>query len=76
MTTETVHVPDIACAHCTRTIEREMMELEGMRRVSADLDSKRVTFTYEAPLTPAKIHAAMEEIGYPVIEGLGTNRSA
>ena len=76
MTTETVHVPGISCAHCTRTIEREMMELEGMQGVKADLDSRRVTFTYEAPATPAKIKALMEEIGYPVVEGLGTHRSA
>lgn len=76
MTTETVHVPAISCVHCTRTIEREMMELEGMRQVRADLDSKRVTFSYEAPATPAKIKAQMDELGYPVIEDLGTNRSA
>lgn len=76
MTTETTHVPGISCAHCTQTIEREMMEVEGMKRVSADLDSKRVTFSYDAPATPAKIHAAMEEIGYGVVDGLGTNRSA
>ena len=76
MTTETVHVPGISCAHCTRTIEREMMDLDGMEAVKADLDSQRVTFTYEAPATPTKIKVLMEEIGYPVVEGLGTNRSA
>jgi copper chaperone CopZ len=58
------------------TIEREMMELEGMKQVKADLEARRVTFTYDAPATPAKIHALMEEIGYPVVDGLGSNRSA
>jgi copper chaperone CopZ len=76
MTTEIAHVPDISCAHCGQTIEREMMELEGMHKVSADVEARRVTFSYEAPATPAKIHALMGEIGYPVTEGLGTNRSA
>lgn len=76
MITETTHVPGISCDHCTATIEREMMEVEGMKQVRADLESKRVTFSYEAPATPAKIHAAMGEIGYPVTEGLGTHRSA
>ncbi|MGH2544098.1 MAG: heavy-metal-associated domain-containing protein [Ardenticatenaceae bacterium] len=76
MTTETVHVPGISCDHCVGTIEREMMELEGMQKVKADLDARRVTFTYDAPATPAKIHALMGQIGYPVTEGLGTHRSA
>lgn len=76
LVTETAHVPGISCEHCTRTIEREMMELEGMEQVRADLDNRRVTFTYHAPATPAKIHHLMEEIGYPVADGLGTHRSA
>jgi copper chaperone CopZ len=76
MSTETVHVPGISCAHCKSTIEREMMELEGMQRVVVDLEPRRVTFTYDAPATPAKIKAEMDELGYPVAEGLGTNRSA
>lgn len=69
MITETVHVPAISCAHCTRTIEREMGELAGMKQVRADLDSRRVTFTYEPPVTPAQIQAQMAEIGYPVADG-------
>lgn len=68
MMTETVYVPDISCAHCTGTIEREMMELPGMKRVTAELGSKRVTFTYQAPATPATIEAEMEEIGFPISE--------
>ena len=76
MTTEITHVPGISCAHCVKTIEREIGELEGVESVSADLESKRVTFRYEAPATPPKLKAAMEEIGYPVVEGLGSNRSA
>ena len=70
MMTETVYVPDISCTHCTRTIEREMMELPGMKRVTAVPGSKRVTFTYRSPATPATIEAEMEEIGYPVAERL------
>lgn len=76
MTTETTHVPGISCAHCVSTIEREIGEMEGVTRVEADLESKRVVFTYDAPATPAKIKHLMEEIGYPVVEGLGSQRSA
>ena len=76
MSTETVDVPGISCAHCKSTIEREMMELEGMQRVVVDFEPRRVTFTYDAPATPARIKAEMAEIGYPVAQGLGTDRAA
>jgi copper chaperone CopZ len=76
MSTETVYVPGISSALCKSTIEREMMELEGMRRVVVDLEPRRVTFTCDAPATPAKIRAVMNEIGYPVAQGLDTSRVA
>lgn len=66
MITETVYVPTISCADCTRTIEREMAKLVGMKQVRADLDSRRVTFTYEPPLSPGQLQAWMAEIGYPI----------
>ncbi len=76
MSTETVHVPGISSALCKSTIEREMMELQGMQRVVVDLEPRRVTFTYDVPATPAKIKAGMNEIGYPVAQGLGADRAA
>lgn len=76
MTTETVHVPAISCDHCKSTIERELMDMDGMRQVVVDVAPRRVTFTYDAPATPATITAQMDEIGYPVVEGLDTNRPA
>jgi copper chaperone len=76
MTTEVVHVPGISCDHCKSTIERELMEVDGMQQVVVDVAPRRVTFTYDAPATPAKIKAQMDEIGYPVVESLGSNRSA
>ncbi|MCZ2128257.1 MAG: heavy-metal-associated domain-containing protein [Anaerolineales bacterium] len=71
MTTVTYTVPAISCGHCTRTIETEVSELEGVQSVKAEADSKKVTITFEDPADEAKIKALLTEIKYPA-EGLIT----
>lgn len=69
MTTETYYVPNISCNHCVMTIEREVKEeVAGVREVAADVDTRRVTVSYEPPATAEAIAAFMEEIGYPIAE--------
>lgn len=65
MITKTVTVPAIHCGHCTRTIERELRDLAGVRDVKADLDTRNVTVAWEPPATWEQIVALLEEIGYP-----------
>jgi copper chaperone len=64
---DSVHytVPNISCGHCVATIERVVSALPGVRRVSADVDSKRVEVDYEPPTTPDAIVAEMTEWDYP-----------
>lgn len=65
MTTLTVKAPNISCGHCVHTIEEEVGELDGVKSVQAQEDSKVVTVTFEAPATTEQIEALMAEIGYP-----------
>jgi copper chaperone len=66
MSTVTYSVPAISCMHCTHTIEMEVSELQGVKSVKADVDSKNVTISFEAPATEEQIKALMAEIAYPV----------
>lgn len=68
MTTKTFTVPNISCGHCTNTIEMEVGELEGVRRVSAEETSKQVTVEWEEPATWEQIKATLEEIEFPPAE--------
>lgn len=68
MTTKTFTVPNISCGHCTNTIEMEVGELEGVRRVSAEEISKQVTVEWEEPATWEQIKATLEEIEFPPAE--------
>jgi copper chaperone len=66
MSTVTYNIPSIHCMHCTHTIELELGELPGVESVKADLESKRVTVTYDAPADDTKLRALLTEIEYPV----------
>ncbi len=66
MTTVTYSVPAISCHHCTHTIETELTELEGIKSVKADVDTKKVSITFEPPADETKIKALLAEIEYPV----------
>ena len=66
MTTVSYSVPAIHCEHCTHTIEMEVGELQGVQVVKADLDTKQVQVTFDAPASEEKIKALLAEIEYPV----------
>ena len=66
MTTITYSVPAIMCMHCTHTIELEVGELEGVKSVKADVNTKDVVISFEPPATEDKIKAVLAEIEYPV----------
>ena len=65
MANKTVLVPNISCNHCTHTIEMEVGDMQGVKNVSADLESKRVVVEWEDPATWSEIEALMREINYP-----------
>ncbi len=66
MTTVTYSVPAISCGHCTRTIEMELTDLKGIQSVKADVNSKKVEITFDAPASEDTIKALLAEIEYPV----------
>ncbi len=69
MTTVTYSVPAMHCGHCIHTVEMEVGELQGVQAVKADLDTKEVQITFDAPASEENIKALLAEIDYPV-EGL------
>ena len=71
MTTVTYSVPAISCGHCTHTIETEVSDLQGVQSVKAEIESKKVVITFDAPASEEKIKALLTEINYPA-EGLIT----
>jgi copper chaperone len=65
MNTVTYSVPSINCNHCVHTIRTELAELEGVNAVQADLTTKKVVITFEAPATADLLVKTLTEINYP-----------
>ncbi len=68
METKTYSVPGIHCHHCIHTVTMELSDLEGVKNVEANLETKLVTVTFEAPATEELIIDTLAEINYPVAE--------
>jgi copper chaperone len=70
MQSKTFVVPNIHCGHCTHTIKMEVGDLAGVEGVEADVDTRRVTVSWDDPASWEEIKALLEEINYPPAEPL------
>jgi copper chaperone CopZ len=66
MTTVTYSIPTIHCGHCVHTIQSELVELEGVKEVRADAQTRKVVIVFDTPASEEKIKALLSEINYPV----------
>jgi copper chaperone len=66
MTTVTYSVPNISCGHCVHTIQTELSDVEGVKIVKANADTKKVEINFDAPASEEKIKALLALIDYPV----------
>ena len=58
-------INNISCGHCTATIQKELLEIEGVIQATGDPQTKSVTVEWQPPATASKIEARLAEIGYP-----------
>jgi copper chaperone len=66
MKTVTYSVPNISCVHCVHTIQMEVADVNGVKSVKADLDTKEVEIVFDAPANEDQIKSLLAEIDYPV----------
>ena len=67
MTTITLSVPDISCAHCKTSIEGAVAPLEGVERAEVTIDTRSVDVTYDVDaIDRDAIVTAIEDQGYDV----------
>ncbi len=68
MQTITYHIPNISCQHCVHTIKTELSEIDGVKSVEADVETKTAKIVFEAPADETIIKNVLAEINYPVSE--------
>lgn len=68
MPTVIYKIPNISCHHCVHTIQGELSEIEGVKKVVAEVASKTAQIDFEAPATEEILRKVLAEINYPVEE--------
>ena len=63
MDTIVYRVPGMHCAGCTRAVENELRQVDGVEQAAAELEGKTVIVT-GTNLEDAVLRAAIEEAGY------------
>lgn len=65
MDKQTLHIPNISCGHCVKTIENELNDLTGVNVTESDISAKTVTVKWDDPATLDMIKNTLNEINYP-----------
>lgn len=64
---KTILVEGMTCGHCEKAVKNALGELDGVKTVAVDLESKKVEVEGEN-LLDEKLKEAIEEAGYDVVE--------
>ena len=65
MEKKTFSIPNISCGHCVMSIKNELGELEGVKSVDGNPETKSIDVEWDAPITEDKIIETLKEINYP-----------
>jgi copper chaperone CopZ len=61
-------VPNISCGHCVASIKKELSEMDGVKSVEGDPETKEITVEWDAPASLDGIRSMLKEINYPADE--------
>jgi len=64
----TLSIPNISCGHCVMTIKGELGEIEGVKKVEGNAETKEITVEWDSPATVESIRSTLKEINYPAAE--------
>ena len=65
MEKQTFIVPNISCGHCVMSIKDELDEIDGVKSVEGDPDTKSITVEWESSTSANTIKERLKEINYP-----------
>ncbi|MBW2608417.1 MAG: heavy-metal-associated domain-containing protein [Deltaproteobacteria bacterium] len=58
-------IPNISCGHCVMSIKNELNEIDGVKSVEGDPDTKSIKIEWESPTSLDAIKQKLQEINYP-----------
>lgn len=64
---KTLTVDGMTCHHCEMTVEKALMELEGVKAAKADHSNKTVELQYKNELNLEQVRTKIEKAGYKFV---------
>ena len=62
-----LHVPDMSCEHCERTVKQALERTPGVRRIDVDIPAKEVRVSYdETAVDLERLKTVLRDEDYPV----------
>lgn len=63
--TTSLTAPDIVCGGCASAIKKALGNVEGVREVEVDVESKAVTIEHAPAVSRERIVEALDRAGFP-----------
>lgn len=66
---QVINVDGMSCSHCAKKIENSLKEVEGVLKVSVNLDKKEVIITSKFEIDTNLLRKKIEDLGYKYLDG-------
>ena len=66
---QVINVDGMSCSHCAKKIENSLKEIDGVLKVSANLDKKEVIITSKFEIDTSLLRKKIEDLGYKYLDG-------
>ncbi len=65
MQTENIIIANLSCGGCVNTITKKLTAVEGVEKVTIDLETNTVSINHQEPASREQLVQALLSIGYP-----------
>ena len=66
---QVINVDGMSCSHCAKKVENSLKEIDGVIKVSVNLDRKEVIITSKFEIDTNLLRKKIEDLGYKYLDG-------
>lgn len=66
---QVINVDGMSCSHCAKKVENSLKEIDGVIKVSVNLDKKEVIITSKFEIDTNLLRKKIEDLGYKYLDG-------
>ena len=63
-----VKIDGMSCSHCAKRVENSLKEVDGVLKVSVNLDKKEVIITSKFEIDTSLLRKKIEDLGYKYLD--------